>query len=92
MGRLLLAIAHDEEEETVRKKTAADSPEKASRTPASGASEGGKDAKQGSGQGKGKARAEMEAHPVWSLLSSHPETVQRATALEKGQSPHCASR
>ena len=92
MGRLLLAIAHDEEEETARKKTAADSPEKASRTPASGASEGGKDANQGSGQGKGKARAEMEAHPVWSLLSSHPETVQRATALEKGQSPHCASR
>lgn len=37
-----------------------------------------------------KTRADLEAHPVWSLLSSHPGTVQRATELEQGHAPHCA--
>ena len=92
MGRLLLAIAYDEEKETDRQKAAADNPAKASSTPASGVAQGGKDTDQASSKGKGKTRAEMEAHPVWSLLSSHPETIQRATALEKGESPHCAGR
>jgi Zn-dependent protease with chaperone function len=27
--------------------------------------------------------------PVWSLLSSHPDTVQRAIELEQGHAPHC---
>ena len=35
-------------------------------------------------------QAKAEAHPVWSLLSSHPDTVQRATELEQGHAPHCA--
>ncbi len=30
------------------------------------------------------------AHPVWSLLSTHPNTVERANALRQGQAPHCA--
>lgn len=38
---------------------------------------------------KGKARADAKAHPVWSLLSSHPDTIQRATELQQGQAPHC---
>lgn len=99
MGKLLLAIAHDDEEkEADRKEAAADSPAATSSTPASGAAAGGKGTGQEKDQdkvknkGKGKARAEMEAHPVWSLLSSHPDTIARATALEQGQSPHCAAR
>ena len=99
MGKLLLAIAHDDEEkEADRKEAAADSPAATSSTPASGAAAGGKGTGQEKDQdkvknkGKGKARTEMEAHPVWSLLSSHPDTIARATALEQGQSPHCAAR
>jgi Zn-dependent protease with chaperone function len=38
---------------------------------------------------QGKARSDTEAHPVWSLLSSHPDTVERASALQRGQAPHC---
>ncbi|MGL4808929.1 MAG: M48 family metalloprotease, partial [Giesbergeria sp.] len=37
-------------------------------------------------QKQGKAEA---AHPVWSLLSSHPDTAERARALQQGQAPHC---
>lgn len=39
-------------------------------------------------QKQGKAEA---AHPIWSLLSSHPDTVERAHALQQGQSPHCST-
>lgn len=97
MGKLLLAIAHDDEEkEAASDDTTAASPAPTSSTPASGTAAGGKgtdqDKGKGNNKGKGKARAEMEAHPVWSLLSSHPDTVARATALEQGQSPHCAAR
>lgn len=38
----------------------------------------------------GNARAGAEAHSIWSLLSSHPDTIQRATELEQGNAPHCA--
>jgi len=31
------------------------------------------------------------AHPVWSLLSSHPDTAERASALQQGQAAHCAT-
>ena len=37
-----------------------------------------------------QGRAEA-AHPIWSLLSSHPDTVERAHALQQGQSPHCSA-
>ena len=30
------------------------------------------------------------AYPVWSLLSSHPDTERRARELEQGQAPHCS--
>mgnify|MGYP000712221007 CR=1 FL=1 len=39
-------------------------------------------------QKQGKAEA---THPIWSLLSSHPDTVERAHALQQGQSPHCSA-
>jgi Zn-dependent protease with chaperone function len=28
--------------------------------------------------------------PLWSLMSTHPDTVERATELEQGHAPHCA--
>lgn len=31
------------------------------------------------------------AHPIWSLLSSHPDTVERASALRQGQAAHCTA-
>jgi Zn-dependent protease with chaperone function len=31
------------------------------------------------------------ARRVWSWLSSHPDTVERATELERGHAPHCAA-
>lgn len=86
MGRLLLAIAHDEEEEKEdaqkKKKTAQDAPQ-AAEAAASTASAPAP-------RSKGQARKEAEAHPVWSLLSSHPETVRRARELEQGHAPHCS--
>ncbi|KAB2890655.1 MAG: peptidase M48, partial [Burkholderiaceae bacterium] len=27
--------------------------------------------------------------PIWSLLSSHPDTEARATELRAGHAPHC---
>ena len=38
-----------------------------------------------------QGKAKSEAHPIWSLLSSHPDTVRRATELQQGQAPHCAA-
>ena len=38
----------------------------------------------------GNARAGAEPQSIWSLLSSHPDTIQRATELEQGNAPHCA--
>ena len=38
-----------------------------------------------------QGKAKSEAHPIWSLLSSHPDTVRRATELQQGQAPHCAT-
>ena len=37
-----------------------------------------------------QAKAEAKAHPVWSLLSSHPDTAERARALRAGQAPGCS--
>ena len=37
----------------------------------------------------GKHGSPEAAHPIWSLLSSHPDTVERASALQQGQAPHC---
>ena len=78
MGQLLLAMAHDEEKKVEAKAKAQDPPESAT-------SKG-----EEKGKGKGNASANAEAHPVWSLLSSHPETIQRATELEQGRALHCA--
>jgi Zn-dependent protease with chaperone function len=58
MGRLLLAIAHDEDAKEKKEKR----------------------------QNGSKA----EPHPVWSLLSSHPDTARRAQELEQGHAPHCS--
>lgn len=35
------------------------------------------------------SRQDDDAHPIWDLLSSHPDTVERASALEQGHAPHC---
>ncbi len=47
---------------------------------------GGKDPQPGKAQEPGQD----EAHPVWSLLSSHPDTAGRARALRAGQAPGCS--
>ena len=91
MGKLLLAMARDAEKETAGKDTptaAGGNPAQASSSPVSAPAPRGQDKE----QDKDKGRADLEGHPVWSLLSSHPETIQRATTLAQGQSPHCASR
>ena len=92
MGKLLLAIARDDEEreeseeqeekdkKAAKKDAAASAPD--SQASASAPAPAHRKRKPG-------ANDEPE-HAVWSLLSSHPETVQRATELEKGHAPHCA--
>jgi len=47
---------------------------------------GGKDPQ----PGKATEPGQDEAHPVWSLLSSHPDTAGRARALRAGQTPGCS--
>ncbi|MBV7453073.1 M48 family metallopeptidase [Acidovorax sp. sif1233] len=86
MGQLLLAIAKDEaeEEEDNKKKEKAGQDQAATATAAEpGASSPERSRKR-------KMAEDMASHPVWSLLSSHPDTVERATELEKGHAPHCA--
>ncbi|MFN7156341.1 MAG: M48 family metallopeptidase [Acidovorax sp.] len=92
MGKLLLAIARDEEErekseeqeekdkKAAKKDAAASAPD--SQASASAPAPAHRKRKPGANDGP--------EHAVWSLLSSHPETVQRATELEKGHAPHCA--
>lgn len=88
MGKLLLAIAHDEEEaEEENKKNKAEAKASQDKKAASAAEPGASSAER---ERKRKAAEDMASHPVWSLLSSHPDTVQRATELEKGHAPHCA--
>lgn len=92
MGKLLLAIARDEEDEESKdkgsdkdKKAAGDNPADAAHAPTPQSAASAPDATR-----KRKLGQEAESHPVWSLLSSHPETVKRATELEQGHAPHCA--
>ena len=47
---------------------------------------GGKDPQ----PGKATEPGQDEAHPVWSLLSSHPDTAERARALRAGQALGCS--
>jgi Zn-dependent protease with chaperone function len=89
MGQLLLAIARedDDENENAQKKKKqgqAAGPTAGASAPSSPSSAPDKSAR------KRKTAQEVESHPVWSLLSSHPDTVERATELERGQAPHCA--
>jgi Zn-dependent protease with chaperone function len=84
MGQLLLAIAHDEEDDAKnREKTPEQSPE--SRTDNASAPQ----SPPRDSAAKGSGRGDAKVHPVWSLLSSHPGTVQRATELVQGHTPHC---
>ena len=83
MGQLLLAIARDEDNEEAQKKDQGKGPAAVASAPASGASTA--DAAR-----QRKTAQEIASHPVWSLLSSHPDTVERATELERGHAPHCA--
>ena len=93
MGQLLLAIARDEEDEEGKdkgsdkdKKTPGDNnPADAAHAPTPQSTASAPDTAR-----KRKLGKEAESHPAWSLLSSHPETVKRATELEQGHAPHCA--
>ena len=79
MGQLLLAIAHDEEDEA--RKPKGTKPAESTAPTAEPAS---------APKAKDKASTPRESSPVWSLLASHPDTVQRATELQQGHAPHCA--
>ena len=83
MGQLLLAIARDEDNEEAQKKDPDKGPAAGASAPASGASTA--DAAH-----QRKTAQEIASHPVWSLLSSHPDTVRRAKELEQGHAPHCS--
>ena len=83
MGQLLLAIAHDEEDEAHKPKGT--KPAESTAPAAEPAS-----APKAKDKAKDKASTPRESSPVWSLLASHPDTVQRATELQQGHAPHCA--
>ena len=78
MGQLLLAIAHDEEDEARKPKGT---------KPAESTAPAAEPASAPKAKDKATPR---ESSPVWSLLASHPDTVQRATELQQGHAPHCA--
>ena len=83
MAQLLLAVAQDARDEAAAK---------------SGKPRDGKDAAKGgagaTGGASGTARSPRDTagshSTLWSFLSSHPDTVERATELEQGHAPHCA--
>ncbi|WP_440107157.1 M48 family metallopeptidase [Acidovorax sp. BL-A-41-H1] len=80
MAQLLLAVARDEDS-----KAGKDDKGNKGNKGNKGSAE-----KQGSTGGTAGKPKTGDAHPVWSLLSSHPDTVERATELERGHAPHCA--
>lgn len=82
MGKLLLAIAQDEDDEEKAARKDAEKEATAAKAGASAPAEppAAKTA---------EAKAPEKTSAVWSLLSSHPDTVERATELEKGHAPHC---
>lgn len=82
MGQLLLAIAR--EDDNAEKKPKREEPTASANSPANASS-----APPSTPKASTPAKAEAKAHPVWSLLSSHPDTVQRATELAQGHAPHC---
>ena len=82
-GQLLLAIARDEDHEATEKQDPGEGPAASASTPSSRANAPDNTAR------KRKTAQDAASHPVWSLLSSHPDTVERATGLERGQAPHC---
>jgi Zn-dependent protease with chaperone function len=103
MGKLLLAIAHEEEDEDKKAKGGTStapahpgaSPASATASASTPAGVQASEAVSGAAsapqaQASGTQRSRAQASPVWSLLSSHPDTVERATELEQGHAPHCA--
>ncbi|PIF28857.1 Zn-dependent protease with chaperone function [Acidovorax sp. 56] len=91
MGKLLLAIAREDEAEDKKRKpgeTTASANQNPSPAPQP-AEAGSAPASAPQPAPKAPVQAKAQAHPVWSLLSSHPDTVQRATELEQGHAPHC---
>ena len=89
MGDLLLAMAakrgkdDDDEDKDGKEKSAssADSPASTASAPTPPAS-----------KPKSRTEAEIEKEEgMFSLLSTHPETVARAKELKAGISPHCAA-
>ena len=88
MGKLLLAIAKDEADDEEDEKGARKKEDKAGQN--SAATTAGEPAASSPEPSRGRKTKEEEApHPVWSLLSSHPDTVARAGELERGHAPHC---
>lgn len=80
MGKLLLAIAKDEEDE-----------DKAAEKAAAAAKAGASAPAEPAATSTTEPKPPEKEHAVWSLLSSHPDTVERATELEQGRALHCKS-
>ena len=92
MGKLLLAIARDEEEREAREEQEEKDEKQATKKDAAASAPDSQAAARAPAPAPRKRRPNANdepEHAVWSLLSSHPETVQRATELEKGHAPHC---
>jgi Zn-dependent protease with chaperone function len=88
MGKLLLAIAKDEADDEEDEKGARKKEDKPGQN--SAATTAGEPTASSPEPSRGRQTKEEEApHPVWSLLSSHPDTVARAGELERGHAPHC---
>jgi Zn-dependent protease with chaperone function len=91
MGKLLLAIARDEEERNEREEQE-EKDKKAAKNDAAASVSDSQATASAPAPAPRKRRStanDEPEHAVWSLLSSHPETIQRATELEKGHAPHC---
>ena len=91
MGRLLLAIAKDEADDEKKEKEETGARRNEDKTGQSSATTtAGEATASNPPRSRGQKTKEEEApHPVWSLLSSHPDTVARAGELERGHAPHC---
>jgi Zn-dependent protease with chaperone function len=94
MGKLLLAIARDEKEREAReeqeeKDTKDEKAAKKDAAASASDSQATASAPAPAPRKRTPSAGDEPEHAVWSLLSSHPETIQRATELEKGHAPHC---
>lgn len=85
MAQLLLAVAEDAKDEA-----AAKSGKPRDAKDSKGETESAQPPRPGaSGTARSPRDTAGASSTLWSFLSSHPDTVERATELERGHAPHC---